>query len=452
MRDKVRAFIARHRFIEHGDTVIVALSGGADSVSLLHVLDSLKEEYDLDLRAAHLNHMIRGEEAERDERFVAGLCEAWGIPLELRRADIPSLAEERGESLELCGRNERYRFFGELCECYHAKVATAHNRNDNTETVMLNLTRGTGLSGMGGIPPRRGAIIRPLLTVSRDEIEAYCTAHELSFVTDSTNADELYTRNRLRHSVLPLLRELNPSLDEGLMRMSGIMREADDYLNEISKEELKRCRNTYGYACEKLLRLPPAVLGYALRLIAKEAGATADFRHIELMTAALFDGGSVELSGGFTASCAQGTLRIIRESGAEDRAVDDAPIPLSEYKNAVRLRIEDGRIVDPFPEVALRHGEKNHQNILNNSIPCAVVTSDTVVRRRRAGDTFTDGRRGVTKTLKKLFNELKIPRERRDSLLLVARGGEVLWIEGVGTSKAARVSEEENADILWINI
>ncbi len=439
MNKKITAFIEENRLIENGDTVIVALSGGADSVTLLHILCSEKEKYDLTIRAAHLNHGIRGEEADRDERFVGELCEGLGIPLDVRRADIPATARERGISEELCGREARYAFFAELSEAYGARVATAHNRDDNAETVLWNLIRGAGVGGLSGIPPKRGAFIRPLLCCSRAEIEAYCAQNGLRFVTDSTNLEPQYTRNRIRLQIMPLLRELNTSADGNIVRTAEIMRETDAYLENISSLELKRCQTNSGYDCEGLLRLPPAVRAYALRTLADAVGAPMDHTHVALVTDAMRVGGAVSLGGGYSAVCAQGILRIIADN-ADKNAVEC--VPLAAYPGAIRLQIQDGRI---FCDGTPIDRQKINNLFLNNLIPCDIITDDTVVRLRREGDSFSDSRRGVTKTLKKLFNELKIPREKRDSVLIAADGSRVLWIEGVGSAQSVDLSRDGEA-------
>ena len=439
MVKKVRAFIEENRLLGRGDTVIVALSGGADSVTLFHILLSLRDEYELNLRAAHLNHGIRGEEAQRDEEFVSALCEERGVPLDVRHADIPTLAKKSGKSEELCGREERYRFFDELSARYGAKIATAHNRDDHAETVLWNLIRGAGIGGLGGIPAKRGAIIRPLLCCPRAEIEAYCTANSLRYVTDSTNLEPLYTRNVIRLQLMPLLRSLNASADGNIARTASILREADEYLNHISEKELNNCRTSFGYDCKQLLSLDKTVLCYALKRLLTASGAPVDFCHIGLLTAALADGGAVDLGGGYTAVCAQGILRIVR-NGTEHP--DQESVPLSACPNARLCQIRDGRIYcagEPVPD------RKINKLFVNSLIPCDIITDDTTVRTRREGDTFTDSRRGVTKSLKKLLNELKIPREKRGGLLLVADGSKVLWIEGVGAAKRVDLRRDQEA-------
>ena len=439
MIKKVTAFIEENRLLQNGDTVIAALSGGMDSVTLLHIFNSIKELYNIKLHAAHLNHGIREEEADRDEAFVRDLCEEWGIPLHVRRADIPKMARESGKSEELCGREARYAFFGELAEAYGAKIATAHNLDDNAETVLWNLVRGSGLSGLSGIPVKRGGIIRPLLCCSRAEIESYRAENDLPYVTDSTNLEPLYTRNRIRLEIMPLLRELNENADGNIVRSAGILREADDYLSQISLLELKECRTADGYDCRKLLRLHPAVRGTMLKQIADDAGAPMDHAHVALVTQAMRDGGAVDLGGGYTAVCAQGILRIVSDH-TEKQAVKS--VLLKDDPRAVRLQIQNGEI---FRDGKAVDRQKINSLFVNNLIPCDIITDDTTVRARREGDTFSDSRRGVTKTLKKLFNERKIPRERRDSVLVVADGSRVLWIEGIGSAETIDLSRDQEA-------
>ena len=419
MIKKVKAFIAENRLLENGDAVIVALSGGMDSVTLLHILYSLKELYNLKLYAAHLNHGIRGEEADRDEAFVRELCESLGVPLYLRRADIPAMAAESGKSEELCGREARYAFFGELAAESGAKIATAHNRDDHAETVLWNLIRGAGLC------------------CSRSEIEAYQAEHNLSYVTDSTNLEPLYTRNRIRLEIMPLLKALNENADGNIARTSGLLREADDYLTQISEIELKECRIADGYDCRRLLRMHPAIRGYVLRQIADAADAPMDCTHAALVTQAMRDGGAVDLGGGMTAVCAQGILRIIGDDADSDVVIS---LPLRDYPGAVRVQIIGGEIFCGGKAIPR---QKINSLFVNNLIPCDIITDDTIIRARREGDTFSDSRRGVTKTLKKLFNEMRIPREKRSKVRLIADGSRVLWIEGIGSAEKVDLSRDQ---------
>ena len=450
---KVSRFIERNDLLQNGDQVIVALSGGADSVTLLHLLISLKEKYNLTVIAAHLNHGIRGAEADRDEAFVTELCARWGIRLFCEKADVPAIAADSGESLELCGRRLRYEFFDRVArDLVGAKIAAAHHGDDNAETVLWNLTRGTGIGGLCGIPAKRDNIIRPLLCCFRDDIEAYCADNGLEYVIDSTNLSDDYTRNKLRHQVMPVLRELNPSVGETIARTADLMRETDDYLDRISKKELKIAETDFGYSCKTLLNLEPIVLKYVLKNILENAAAPVDFQHIALIIEAMRGGGAVDLGQGFTAICAQGTLRVIEKRRIE---TDAFCIPFEEFirTGGRRVSVSDGRLVlsESDLEKIGTDCEKVHNLLLHHCIPCDIITRDTYFRSRRAGDAFTDARRGVTKSVKKLMNEMKIPRELRDAVPLIADGSTVLWMQGVGTSAQAKPDLSRDGEVYIIH-
>ena len=447
---KIKRYIDERQLLQKGDKVLVALSGGADSVALLHILNSLKEELDIALYAAHFNHGIRGEEADRDERFCKALCDKMGVYFFRFGADVPSIAKRYGESVELCGRKMRYDFLQWVCDdkLGTAKIATAHHSDDNAETILWNLTRGSGLAGLAGIPVKRENIIRPLLCCTRAEIEGYCADHDLEYVTDSTNLSDDYTRNKLRHQVMPVLRELNPSVGESVMRTSAILREADEYLSQISEKELKAAKLPYGWSCERLLQCEPIILKYAVKNILEKAAAPVDFQHTALIIEAMRSHGAVDIGGGYTVSCAQGILRIVPQL----LSTEDFCVPNFEYmkQHGTRIKLLDGLLFEITPPLGLS-SEKINNLLLLHGIPCAIMTRDTVIRRRRAGDTFTDPRRGVTKTLKKLFNELKIPRELRDTIPIIADGSTVLWIEGIGTSAQGQADLTRDGEYYLVN-
>ncbi len=221
--------------------ILVGLSGGADSTCLLLALKQLSKKYGFELYALHVNHMIRGEEADRDEEFVRKLCEQNGIELVCVTRDVPSLANKTGQSLELCARNVRYEAFRDICRQKGiTAVATAHNACDNAETVLFNLTRGTGIKGLCGIPPKRDlcegvCLIRPLLYCERNEIEEYLAKVGQDYVTDSTNFDIDYTRNYIRHEILPHLRKINPATEQSMLRTSLLVRNDEQYLSSTAQ-------------------------------------------------------------------------------------------------------------------------------------------------------------------------------------------------------------------------
>lgn len=409
MIDKVIAAVEGFGMLKAGGRVIVALSGGADSVALLHCLISIREKYDLTLSAAHLNHLIRGEEAERDERFCKVLCENYDIPFHLRRLDIPSLAAQRKISEELCGRQERYRFFESLAQENEALVATAHTASDNAETLLFNLTRGSSINGAAGIPPVRGRYIRPLIYCTRGEIEQYCADNGLEYVTDSTNLSDGYTRNKIRHKVIPALRELNPRLEESMLRFCESASLAAGYIFRQAKELAERAETAGGYSASVLSKADEAVLNEALvQLCGEYTDFSVESRHIELLKKMLRRGGAVDL-GGYTAICRQGLLRFSPKITEEK--LDRVP-----FEGALSLTI----------------GSKVIAASIDNS---ETESNDLVFRTRESGDRFTFSKRGITKPLRKALNEKKTPAERRDSLILLCRGSEVLWCEGLGFSK-----------------
>ena len=245
MLENALALTEEYAMLPPGGAVLCAVSGGADSVCLLHWLLRRREEVGFSLTAAHFDHMIRGEESARDAAFVEGLCREWGVPLALGRGDVPAEARRRGEGLEEAGRRLRYAFLRRTAaELGGAVIATAHNADDDVETFFLHLLRGAGLQGLTGIPPRRGDLVRPLLTTSRREILSYLEAHGLPHVEDSTNADPSYARNRLRLQLLPLLRELDPRLEEHMGETMARLRGDNDCLNARALSALRRAAAT----------------------------------------------------------------------------------------------------------------------------------------------------------------------------------------------------------------
>lgn len=432
MRDKVLKAIEDFSMLEKGDKVLVALSGGADSVALLFVLNSIKEIYNIKLFACHLNHNLRGEESNRDEEFVRALCKELNIELFLRSLDVKKAAQERKESLELCGRNCRYEFFKELSTKLCAKVATAHTASDNVETVIYNVARGASLNGVCGIKAKRDNIVRPLIYCRREDVERYCEENRLPFVTDSSNLSDDYTRNKIRHNVVPTLKSINADVETAVSRMCETLSDVKEYLDKISFEEINKAKTDFGYSCKKLLSLDKAVLNNALSLLVKENDIDVNFCHIKLIVQAMREQTSVDLSKEKRCVCKQGILRIVDKTELGDEMSQETPF----LKSGIAKFISNEEL-------------KNiNKKLLTNCINCDIITLDTVLRTKREGDTFTFYERKVTKTLKKLLNELKIPAEKRKNLKVIANGSTVLWLEGVGVSMHGRVDKNANGAYL----
>ncbi len=259
MKIKVRETIAAYNMLESGDNVIVGVSGGADSIALLHTLDSLKEELGITIYACHINHNLRGAESQRDESFVRNFCREKNIPLEVFSVDVKGNVEKH-ESIEERARKIRYACFERLCKERNAKLVTAHTASDNAETVFINILRGTGTKGLGGIPPIRGNIIRPLLRCTREDIERYCTENKLEYVTDSSNLSDDYTRNKLRHHLIPMLKEFNPSVIEAITRMTSAVYDDNAYIENAAMRAKTACATEDGYSCISLCQLERPIL------------------------------------------------------------------------------------------------------------------------------------------------------------------------------------------------
>ena len=243
---KVLQTIVQYEMISRGDKVLAAVSGGADSVCMLHILNKLKESLGFELFCAHLNHGLRGEAADNDQQFVLELCKKLGIKAYSKKADVSAFALEKGLTTEEAGRKVRYDFFEELSIEYgFNKIATAHNKNDNAETVLMRIIRGTGIDGLRGIPyVRKDGVIRPILNISRNEIEEYCGENSLDFCTDATNAENDYTRNKIRNELIPYLeKEFNPGVSESLVRLAENAGDDGEFLSRYAERLYGRLKN-----------------------------------------------------------------------------------------------------------------------------------------------------------------------------------------------------------------
>ena len=433
MLNRVIATVEKYGLLEKGDSVIVALSGGADSTALLNVFVSLKEKYNLSIYAAHINHNIRGDEAKRDENFCKILCKKFNTELFIKSVDVPTLAKQQKISEELCGRNVRYAFFEELSQKLCAKIATAHTASDNAETLIFNIARGASLTGLSAIPPKRGNIIRPLIELSRGDIESYCEENNLEYVTDSTNLADDYTRNYIRHNIIPCLKKLNPSFERTALGLSENAGESAAFIKKCAEKSVHDCKGDFGYDCKKLLSLDSAVLKEMLFILLKnDCNISPERKTILLLCEIIRNGGSVELSKQCTAVSKQGILRFV----CPKNSPDFNEIPL---KNNMTFSY-DGKIytVNEITEKVTNQ---------NNLVSKKRLGENPVFRTRRAGDRFTYPDRMVTKPLRKVFNEQKIPSEMRDRLLLLAVSNTVLWCEKLGVSLQGKADDTEKPKI-----
>lgn len=418
---------------------VVGFSGGADSMALLHRLFSLREELSLSIKAVHIHHGIRGEEADRDLKFAETFCKELNIPFAAHFADIPALAKERGISEEACGRTERYRIFKEEAG-EKGIILTAHTASDNVETVLLNLVRGTGLRGMTGIPYERENIRRPLLFCTRAQVEDYCHRMDIPFVEDSTNFTLDYTRNRLRLKILPKLRELNPSFDRTLLHTAELLQQDEDFLSAEAEALYASAKEANGLSSAKLAAAHPAVLGRAALLFLKEHDLPQNRNTVERFCRAAEKGSREELAPGVFLQSYKGVLQPEREEEIPEISVtlpEEAGFP---FTLTLPERYYGGKQLK-FSLEDRENGEKVYKKLFFFSVDYDTISGKIYFRQKRPGDKFSLPHGEGHKTLKKLFSEKGLSRTERSARLLLADEKGVVWVEGFGPDARSKISE-----------
>jgi len=455
--NKVKAYIIDNNLINKGEKVLVALSGGPDSVCLLHILYKLKSDFNIELGAAHVNHMLRGNEAIEDEEYSRKLCESLGVEFFSTRIDIHKISKEKGISEEMAGREERYNFFKEikLAKGYN-KVAVAHNLNDQAETVIMNLMRGSGIEGLCGIRVKRqGGIIRPVLCLSRDEIEEYCRINDLKPRIDKTNLENIYSRNKIRHDILPYMKEnFNENIIETINRMSKLIQIDNDYLN-------KEVELNYSRYCEKRsdsLTISKGAFSLDLalltRLIKKSLfNFSEKYKNIEMKH--IYE--VIELSKNTTNKKIYLPNNILCENIYGDIYLKDKRKVLNKKDNK-----EEGEVIlnkkdldnnsieynNYIVEFKIINNLKNNiefsNNVLIKYFDYDNIKEELKIRHRRNGDKMIPlGMKG-NKKVKDILINLKIPAEKRKEIPIVVFDEEIAWIVGHRVSESFKVTKKTN--------
>jgi len=449
---RVRANITSQRMVARGCKVVVAVSGGPDSVALLHILYLLKDELGLSLHVAHLNHMFRGAESEGDALFVADLAKRYGLPATVESRNVPAYRDQNRLSGQVAAREVRYRFFCETANRVEAsKVALAHQADDQAETVLINFLRGAGTTGLKGIPSvRDGFYIRPLLTVRRTEIERYCDEMDLPFRQDSSNIKPVYTRNRVRLKLMPLLeREYNPGLVPTLLRLAEICREEDGYLEEQAEKAFCDAlgENTVGRVVLRLDSFngnPVAIQRRVLRRVWRTlTGGLRDlsFQHNEAVLALLHGdatGSRAVLPGNVVAVRSYNTLEFIREQGKPGVPYYIYPLKVPGVTYIPELDSTVYATLTP----RITGGEPKSLPPAEALLDYAKLPPQLFVRRRLEGDVFYPYGQVSELKLKDFFMKQKVPREERDRIPLVSTPGEIVWVGGMRTGERWKVDED----------
>lgn len=432
MINKVIATIEKHGMFSKKSAVVVALSGGSDSMAMLNALLQVKDKYNLKLVAAHVNHCLRGEQADADEAFVVDYCAKNGIEIKTLRADVSAFAEQNGMSFEEAGRKVRYDFFDSFGKDY--LVATAHNADDRAETFLFNFTRGSTLRGLCSIPPVRGNVIRPIIDCSKSEILEFCKVNSIPYVTDATNEDVSYSRNRIRHNVISELNEINPSFIDSASRCIEALREDESLLSSIADELAQKSKTDDGYDCSLLKEAHPSVLKRAIvKICEKESGTTPEHLSVKKICDLISRNGQAEINGGIIVRTRKGFLDFpLTESAPYE------PFVLSEGKNDFYSYSVEFDIINKDETNNLQLVSQKH---LDYFFDYDKINGKVILRSRLQGDKICLNSRSCTKSLKKLFNELAIPPEKRNEVVVVADDCGVLAVCGAGIDSRAAVSQ-----------
>lgn len=447
MLNRVKNTIEKYQMINNNDKVVIGVSGGIDSVTLLHIMHNFREELGIQLHIAHLNHQFRGQESQDDAEFVRQLGNKWGIPCTVLEYDVPAYIEKTKLSPEEAARQIRYKFFEQVAKDIKAnKIALAHNANDNAETVLFNLMRGSGLEGLGGIPPVRDDFyIRPLIETWRSEIEIYMKENNLQYRLDKTNLEKIYTRNKIRLELIPYLeKEFNPNLLSVLNRTSKVARAENEYLKEETQNIFPQiARIEKGQALLQLRELLKQPIALQRRIIkfafAKAGGRDLEFKHIEEVIRFAQKGGSgdrIDLPGNFSLLKDYETLIINKKTEAfSAEFAYQLSIPGETIIREIKSKIK-ANIIDISQEVP----EYNNPNI--TYIDYEKIPLNTVVRNRRIGDVFSPFGTQGHKKLKKFFIDCKISREMRNNIPVIAYGKEIIWVAGFRVSEHWKINSK----------
>ena len=421
MRNKIYSFL--RGYVIPGDQVIVAVSGGKDSMALLHALHSLEKELQISVSAAHFQHGLRGAESQRDEDFVRTYCASEKIPLAVGHGNVRTYAKEQRLGTEEAARILRYEFLENLQQ--HAKIVTAHTAQDNLETMLMHLIRGSGLHGLTGIPPERGRILRPMLEVTQQEITDYLTQHHIPHVEDSSNASDHYLRNRIRHHIVPMLEQENPSVSQSVAQLCKTLRQEDDYMQSQALEAIRLLSRDGLLSCDGLLQLPEAIQHRVMSLYLSpvpQVGRT----HLEAALALCKSPSpSAEL-------CLPNAWRLNRLYGQlqlepERKQVPPAPVLLS---------LDHPARFGPWVVTCRRTIMPDTLDPGTLALRADAVTGPLTLRPRRTGDTIT--LHGGTKKLSRLMIDEKIPAAWRDTLPVVCAGSTILAVLPLKTAAFCR--------------
>jgi len=443
--------IKQKNIIKPHDCLVVGLSGGPDSVCLLHALSQLKESMALTIYAAHLNHNLRGMDANQDAGFAMVFSKKLGIHCIVKSEDVEAVARKDKLSIEAAGRQCRYRFLEEVADKIGAdKIAVAHHLNDQAETLLLHLLRGSGLTGLVGMVPQRERVIRPLLDTSREEILRYCEQHQLAYCRDATNEEPVVMRNRVRLELLPLMKTYNPEIIKALGRTAFLLERDEETLSGLSQEVLEDSKisgNAGAYDLHSLKELPDALLSRVIRSIWRsqtETNHTLQMEHVDNVMKAVRNRvheKRFHLPGNVVIKVTTDDLNCFSAENEMKRAPVMPPVVIRENgttwlpQSRGTVRVVRKKLIS-FSSVSFT------DNPNTQMLSADFLKEDLVLRHRHRGEHWEPLGLGGKKSLKKTFMEMKIPIAERDQQLLLCHGNQVIWVVGKGISEKVRVTEK----------
>lgn len=465
MKDKVSKYVEENFMIEKGDSILVALSGGPDSVCLLHILYSLSKKMNIFLYAAHVNHCLRGEEAIKDEKYAEELCRRLNIPFYCKRVDIKSISKERGVSTELAGRDERYKFFDELKEKLSInKIAIAHNANDQAETLIMRIIRGTGLEGLIGIKPIRDSVyIRPILCLTRKEIEQYCNEQNLNPRIDQTNYEEIYSRNKIRLKAIPFIEEnFNKDIVATLNRLAYMCNMDNEFIeSKVDEKYQEFCKDEgkYFYICKDGFdEFEALVTRIIRRALMNFSGIQYNFemKHVyDIISLQKGESGkSINLPNGIKAINVYGNVKLEKVKEKIDlKVIDKYILNISKFPEEFinkEIKLEQFGYYMNLEIIKLEKKINFRNEQLVKYFDYDKIKEKIIIRSRADGDKIIPlGMRG-TKKLKDIFINEKIPKDVRDRTPIVVFDDEIAWVVGVKVSDIFKVTKDTK-NILKIN-
>ncbi|MBR4035912.1 MAG: tRNA lysidine(34) synthetase TilS [Oscillospiraceae bacterium] len=446
LSEKVFSTIKQHNMFSAGDTVAVCLSGGADSMALFHFLCTNREKLGVSVIALHVNHGLRTE-SRQEEVFVADYCRSMGVQCIITHLDMNNNTKPQGLSTESWARDLRYSFFFEQAKAHNAILATAHTLSDRAETVLFNITRGTSLKGAAGIPAVRDNIVRPLIDCSRDDIEKYCRDNSIPFVTDKTNFEDIYSRNKIRLNVIPQLKKINPAAEKAIASFAADSREIYSLLSQLSDSIYRQALGLGGLEVSVLSSRHPAVVKNLIRNNLDKLDCLSKDNVEAIYNALGCDSFKRQLSATVFCRIRDGRLSFYTP---KQKTSDTVPQSLAvEFGTEILFGYSTLRFsvvtAEEYEKIA-----KNCKNYLTYAVNYDILKGVLKLRSRKTGDRFTITGRNVTKTLKKLFIEDKVPQDFRDRIpVLCDETDAVVWLGDYGTNKPY-VPDENTKNILLI--